>query len=180
MMGQPQVMMGQPQVMMQPAVVMRPQVAVQQTMVVQGGGRGRNQVVAAGAGMIQGMHHGARIHLQNQKHGKHLRIKGNGQLDCDGGHGRQATWTVEQQGPYYKLRSGSGFYLALKHGQSCSGGGGAACLLLIKQQRDGDIVIRSKDDQMGVAFPHPHQAKPAHNVGMGKPAQFDIIPYTGF
>jgi hypothetical protein len=41
--------------------------------------------------------------------------------------------------------------------QACSGNGGPHCLLLIKQQRDGDIVIRSKDDSMGVAFPQPHQ-----------------------
>lgn len=157
----------------------------------QGGGGGVSgaQVLGAIAGGLLGaalsgaahshgnhkhLNHGGKIHLENVHTNRNLRIKGNGQIDAQGGNGGPATWTVHRFGNHFKFKNQAGHYLAIKGDSVCSGGGGGKCELVL-QPHNGNWVIRSRDNRAGIAFPDGgHHPKAATHVGHGQPAQFRI------
>jgi hypothetical protein len=60
--------------------------------------------------------------------------------------------------------------------QACVGGGGGACELHVEQEADGDILIRSKNGNVGLASNGSHGLKNGHKVGEGQAAQWRICP----
>jgi hypothetical protein len=127
---------------------------------------------------------GKTVHFQSQNHSdkKHLKLTGNGTIECTGGKGKPASWVIRKgKGLTYKFESVSqpGVYLKVNaKGEYTTGpGGGDPCMFHVDFVDFGAATCRLQnvkfpDGRVGVK---PNgEMKPYNDTGEGAASHFQI------